>query len=157
MTNINKVEEFQKLMEQPVNYEPKLLNKERAYLRLSLLKEEIKELEDAIKNDDIIEIADALGDIEYILHGTSIEYGLTNISNKIFDNIHNSNMSKTCKNIQDVFETMEYYVNERGLNNNEVTYRQLDNKEYLVFRKDGKVLKNVNYTPVNIKQILENV
>ena len=93
-------------------------------LRFNLMDEENKEYFEAAKNNDLIEVADALGDMLYILCGTIIEHGMQNKIEKIFDEIQRSNMSK---------------LNEDG---------------NPIYRKDGKVMKGPNYFKPNIAKIL---
>lgn len=84
--------EFHKHFHLPINDNPTIVSKDLHYLRVGLIDEEFKELKEAMNNEDIIKIADGLGDLLYVLHGTAITYGLDMES--IFDEIHRSNMSK---------------------------------------------------------------
>tara|TARA_Y100000994_G_C15460941_1_gene346794 strand:+ start:159 stop:545 length:387 start_codon:yes stop_codon:yes gene_type:complete len=93
-------------------------------LRFNLMKEENEEYLEAANNNDLVEVADALGDMLYILCGTIIEHGLQHKIDEIFNEIQNSNMSKL------------------GEDGNPI------------FRGDGKVLKGPNYFKPNIKRIL---
>jgi predicted HAD superfamily Cof-like phosphohydrolase len=70
------------------------LSKEKIQLRYNLMKEENEEYLEAANNNDIVEIADALGDMLYILCGTIIEHGLQHKIEEVFDEIQRSNMSK---------------------------------------------------------------
>ena len=94
-------------------------------LRFNLMKEENEEYLEAVQNNDIVEIADALGDMLYILCGTILEHGLQHKIEEVFDEIQRSNMSK------------------------------LDEKGQPIFREDGKILKSNLYFRPNIKDILE--
>ena len=94
-------------------------------LRYNLLKEENEEYLLACKNNDLVEIADALGDIMYILCGSILSHGLQDVIEDIFEEIQRSNMSK------------------------------LDEKGNPIYRKDGKVLKSKKYFKPNIKAILQ--
>ena len=91
-------------------------------LRFSLMSEENEEYLEAANNDDIIEVADALGDMLYILCGTIIEHGMQDIIEDVFDEIQRSNMSK---------------LGEDG---------------EPIYREDGKVLKGPNYFKPNFKK-----
>ncbi|MBT6448405.1 MAG: nucleoside triphosphate pyrophosphohydrolase family protein, partial [Flavobacteriaceae bacterium] len=93
-------------------------------LRFNLMDEENKEYFEAAKNNDLIEVADALGDMLYILCGTIIEHGMQNKIEEIFDEIQRSNMSK------------------------------LDEDGNPIYREDGKVMKGPNYFKPNIANIL---
>ena len=94
-------------------------------LRFRLMQEENLEYLEAAKNKDIVEVADALGDILYILCGTILTHGLQHKIVEVFNEIQRSNMSK------------------------------LDINGKPVFREDGKILKGPNYFKPNIKEILE--
>lgn len=94
-------------------------------LRFHLMKEENEEyLEAALKND-LVEVADALGDMLYILCGTMLEHGMQDKIEAIFEEIQRSNMSK------------------------------LDPEGKPIYREDGKVMKGPNYFKPNIRKILE--
>lgn len=94
-------------------------------LRFNLMKEENEEYFEAAQNNDLVEVADALGDMLYILCGTIIEHGMQHKIEEVFNEIQRSNMSK---------------LGEDGLP---------------IYREDGKVLKGPNYFKPNIKEILE--
>ena len=94
-------------------------------LRFNLMKEENEEYLEAVQNNDIVEIADALGDMLYILCGTIIEHGLQDKIEAVFEEIQRSNMSK------------------------------LDQNGDPIYREDGKVMKGLNYFKPNFKEILK--
>lgn len=94
-------------------------------LRYNLMKEENEEYYEAAQNGDLVEVADALGDMLYILCGTIIEHGMQHKIVEVFEEIQKSNMSK---------------LGEDGLP---------------IYREDGKVLKGPNYFKPNISKILE--
>ena len=94
-------------------------------LRYNLMKEENEEYFEAARNKDMIEVADALGDMLYILCGTILSHGMQNKISEVFDEIQRSNMSKL----------------------------GADGKP--IYRQDGKVLKGPSYFKPDIKSILE--
>lgn len=94
-------------------------------LRYKLMREENEEYLEAANNNDLVEVADALGDMLYILCGTIIEHGMQHKIDEVFDEIQRSNMSKL----------------------------GADGKP--IYREDGKVLKGPNYFMPNIQSILE--
>ena len=100
------------------------IDKSTMNLRFSLMDEENKEYLEAIKNNDMIEVADALGDMLYILCGTIITHGMQGVIDEVFEEIQRSNMSKLGR----------------------------DGKP--IYREDGKVLKGPNYFKPNIAKIL---
>lgn len=86
------VTEFHTAFELPILPTPTLPDQERRNLRIALLKEEYEEYLDAETDNDLVEIADALGDIIYIACGTALEYGIP--LDRVFAAIHESNMAK---------------------------------------------------------------
>ncbi len=146
------VAEFHKTFKHPVLDEPTIPNEKRCQLRVSLIAEELKELEEAIANNDIVEVADALCDIQYVLSGAVLEFGLADKFSALFDEVQRSNMSKACKTIEEAEETVRYYSEERGT---PCFYEELDGL-FLVYRtEDRKTLKSVRYSPADLKAILK--
>ena len=88
------VEKFHKKFKGPVLKKPSLIPRDRSDLRYSLMSEEVKEYLVAVNNRDLISIADALADTLYATCGTILEHGLQDRFEAIFEEIHNSNMSK---------------------------------------------------------------
>ena len=100
------------------------ISNDRKKLRFELMKEENEEYLEAAQNNDLVEVADALGDMLYILCGTIIEHGMQDKIEEVFNEIQRSNMSK---------------LGEDG---------------EPIYREDGKVLKGPNYFKPNIAEIL---
>lgn len=122
---INAVKEFHTAFEIGFSESTKAELEESKYvLRYNLMKEENEEYLEAVQNKDIVEIADALGDMMYILCGTIIEHGLQDKIELVFDEIQRSNMSKLGE----------------------------DSKP--IYREDGKVMKGPNYFKPNFDKIL---
>ena len=92
MTNFLKVKEFMKTFGQEVEESAKFPNEKVLKLRIELIKEELCELEEAIKNKDLIEVADALTDILYVTYGAGHAFGIN--LDACFDEVQRSNMSK---------------------------------------------------------------
>lgn len=92
MTNHEMVLEFHNTYNCNINERPSLPDAAERELRIKLLKEEFDEYISGESNNDLTEIADALGDMLYIIYGTAISYGIP--IDAIFAEIHNSNMSK---------------------------------------------------------------
>ena len=92
MTNFEKVGTFMKTFGQEVKLKPSLSSDKINKLRLSLIKEEFDELENAMNKKDLVEIADALTDILYVTYGAGHAFGIN--LDKCFDEVQNSNMSK---------------------------------------------------------------
>ena len=92
MSNFLKVKDFMQNFGQDVLTKPKFPDKKVVKLRLDLIKEELNELEEAIKNNDLLEVADALTDILYVTYGAGHAFGVN--LDKCFDEVQKSNMSK---------------------------------------------------------------
>ena len=91
-TNFELVEDFMEAMGQEVNAIPTFPEEEIQRLRLDLIEEELDELHYAIDNKDMVEIADALGDLLYVVYGAGHAFGID--LDECFKEIHASNMSK---------------------------------------------------------------
>ena len=92
MTNFDKVGIFMKTFGQEVKDKPSFSTDKINKLRLSLIKEELSELTEALNNKDLLEVADALTDILYVTYGAGHAFGI-NLDN-CFDEVQKSNMSK---------------------------------------------------------------
>ncbi|RZJ29341.1 MAG: hypothetical protein EOO48_07725 [Flavobacterium sp.] len=122
---LNAVKQFHTAFGLGVNETPKGdLGEAVNMLRFNLMKEENEEYLEAVMNDDLVEIADALGDMLYILCGTIISHGLQHKIEAVFDEIQGSNMSKLGQ----------------------------DGKP--IYREDGKVMKGPNYFKPDFTAIL---
>ena len=121
---IEQVKEFHELFDAPMSHRPMLITEERTNLRFDLMREENDEYWEACANSNLVEVADALGDMLYIfcVHYYRAWYLQDKIT-EVFNEIHRSNMSKI----------------EDGV---------------VLRREDGKVLKGKNYFKPNIKAIL---
>jgi predicted HAD superfamily Cof-like phosphohydrolase len=123
---INAVKEFYNAFKIGYNEKPQANLGETKYnLRYNLMNEENKEYLEAAQKNDIVEIADALGDMMYILCGTIIEHGLQHKMEEVFDEIQRSNMSK------------------------------LDANGQPIYREDGKVMKGPNYFKPDFSKIMK--
>jgi predicted HAD superfamily Cof-like phosphohydrolase len=150
--SLNQVAEFHTTFKHPIVQKPAIPSKERAALRISLLAEELKELQEAVDNDDLTEVADALCDLQYVLSGAILEFGLGEKFKELFDEVHRSNMSKACKTVEEADRTIEHYKNTA---NTESHHKEIDGL-FLVYRTaDNKTLKSVNYSPADLRAILE--
>ncbi|GAA5222128.1 nucleoside triphosphate pyrophosphohydrolase family protein [Membranihabitans marinus] len=148
---LNAVAEFHHTFGLPVLNQPIIPDEQRTELRVNLLQEEVNELKEAIENGDLVEVADALADIQYVLSGAILEFGLAEKFQTLFDEVHRSNMSKTCANEKVAEQTIEHYRQTKK----EEGYMEAKEGRFIVHRKgDGKVLKSVEYSPADIKGIL---
>lgn len=152
LDSLNQVAAFHHTFQHPVEKKPVIPAESRCALRVNLIAEELKELEEAIQDGDLVEIADALCDIQYVLSGAVLEFGLANKFVELFNEVQRSNMSKACKSIAEAEATMAHYLDKKG---EECYYREVDGL-YLVFRSsDDKTMKSINYSPADLKSILE--
>ncbi len=150
---LNGVAEFHDTFELPVESEPLIPAADRCELRINLLQEELDELKAAIAEKDLVEVADAFSDIQYVLSGAILEFGMGEKFKDLFDEVQRSNMSKRCASREEAEATMKHYAEKDGT---EAYIVERDNY-FLVYRKsDGKVLKSVNYSPADIPQILNS-
>ncbi len=92
MSNFSKVGIFMKTFGQDVKNKPSFSTDKINKLRIDLIKEELNELQEAMKNNDLLEVADALTDILYVTYGAGHAFGID--LDKCFDEVQNSNMSK---------------------------------------------------------------
>ena len=150
--SLTSVAEFHKTFQHPILETPQIPSEARCKLRVSLIAEELKELEEAIAKKDIVEVADALCDIQYVLSGAILEFGLQDKFAELFAEVQRSNMSKACKTLEEATATMQHYLEKDGIQS---YYREVDGL-FLVFRKDDdKTLKSIHYSPADLKTILE--
>ena len=101
MSNFNKVGTFMKTFGQEVKTKPSFSSDKINKLRIDLIKEELDELQEAMKNNDLLEVADALTDILYVTYGAGHAFGID--LNKCFDEVQNSNMSKLGENGEPIY------------------------------------------------------
>ena len=101
MSNFNKVGTFMKTFGQEVKSKPSFSSNKINKLRIDLIKEELDELQEAMKNNDLLEVADALTDILYVTYGAGHAFGID--LDKCFDEVQNSNMSKLGENGKPIY------------------------------------------------------
>ena len=144
---LNQVAEFHRTFRHPILDKPTIPSAQRCELRINLLQEELNELKQAIVDGDLTEVADALCDIQYVLSGAVLEFGMGEAFVDLFDEVQRSNMSKTCKSLQEAEATKLYYEEQRGM----PAYIKQQGDVWLVFRQsDNKTLKSVNYSPADL-------
>jgi len=149
---LNMVAEFHKTFKHPILEQPAIPGEDRCRLRVALIAEELKELEVAILEKDIVGVADALCDIQYVLSGAILEFGLGDRFKALFEEVQRSNMSKVCNTEAEAQETVAYYLQKDGT---ECYYTQQDGK-WLVYRKsDNKTIKSVHYSPAALDKLVQ--
>lgn len=143
---LTEVEKFHDLFGHPILYSPALPSQDRLDLRINLMQEELDEIKQAFEDKNLIEAADGLGDLLYVLAGTVLELGLKDRFKEVFDEIQRSNMSKACKTMEEAEKTVAHYK-EKGVE----AYVEDKGDRVLVFRyPDHKVLKSVDYSPASL-------
>jgi predicted HAD superfamily Cof-like phosphohydrolase len=148
---LNLVAEFHRTFKHPILPAPEIPSEDRCKLRVALLAEELKELEVAILEKDIVEVADALCDLQYVLSGAILEFGLAEKFKALFEEVQRSNMSKVCHSEQEAKETVDHYLKKDGT---ECYYKNEGNK-WLVYRKsDNKTIKSIKYSPADLQGIV---
>ena len=149
---LNQVAEFHSTFKHPIVQSPAIPSKERCVLRISLLAEELKELQEAVDDNNLVEVADALCDIQYVLAGAILEFGLGEKFKDLFEEVHRSNMSKACKTVEEAEQTIHHYKNTADT---ESYHKEIDGL-FLVYRTaDNKTLKSIKYSPADLAGILE--
>ena len=101
MSNFSKVGIFMKTFGQEVKDKPSFSTDKINKLRIDLIKEELDELSVAMKNKDLLEVADALTDILYVTYGAGHAFGID--LDKCFEEVQNSNMSKLDENQKPIY------------------------------------------------------
>lgn len=155
-TYIAKVKEFHDTFEHPVLEKP-TIPAERIELRIGLLEEELGELREAIQKGDLVEVADAFCDLQYVLSGAILEFGMKDVFDDMFNEVHRSNMTKACnlgyESLQTGFmyksQGVEFFMKRIDING--------ESKAIFLRKGDKKLLKNKYYEKANLKQFIDNV
>ena len=148
---LNSVADFHETFNLPIEDKPCIPSKERCELRINLIEEELKELKDAIEDNDLVEVVDAFCDIQYVLSGAILEFGAAEKFKALFDEVQRSNMSKVCSTLDEAEKTQDYYKRQKATESHIVK----KGDQFLVYRNsDGKVLKSINYSPANLKNMI---
>ncbi len=124
-SSLKAVEEFYKAFGVVISNEPNIEDESLNLLRIHLLKEELDELETALDERNLVEVLDALIDIQYVLDGAVLSLGFSTMKDEAFNEVHRSNMSKL----------------------------DVDGKP--IYREDRKILKGPNFSPPDLLRILE--
>lgn len=126
-STIEQVEEFHETYGLPVESEQTTGSDQTKELRINLLQEELDELKEALDNDDLVETLDALIDLQYVLDGAFLSFGMQNVKEAAFNEVHRSNMSKLGRDGKP--------IRREG---------------------DGKVMKGPNYFKPNMMQFIKS-
>ena len=113
----------------------------------------LDELKDAIESNDIVAAADAFSDIQYVLSGAILEFGLGAKFADLFAEVQKSNMSKACKTYDEALASQAWYLENKNTESSIVEREG----QYLLYRKsDLKVLKSINYYAADFDKILKS-
>lgn len=171
--SIESVKEFHSIFSQPIKTSIGVPSKERALLRVRLIFEELKELAEASgvaeefndmisdnvevfipvinKEPNNAEALDALVDLQYVLDGSILEYGMQDVFEVAHNDVHVSNMSKFCVSKIDLEASLAHYKAKRIQ-----TYTKEDNGRYFIYKaEDGKLLKPLNYVAADMKSVIK--
>ena len=125
-TTLEQVQIFHETYGLPVKDAPDISDEKTNRLRVNLLAEEVEELQEALAAGDMVEVLDALTDIQYVLDGAYLSFGLQDVKMAAFEEVQRSNMSK---------------LGEDG--------------KPIVREEDGKILKGPNYFKPDIAQFIK--
>lgn len=155
------VYEFMKLFGQECRTIPTVPPDEEADLRVKLIEEEFNELQTALDQKDIIEVADGLADLLYVIYGTAITCGIN--LDPIFQEVHRSNMSKFWsstevanhfkKDAQELFQLTDISLVVK--NSEGWTAQKLTKTRWVVKDSGGKVIKSPTFSSPDIRGILD--
>jgi predicted HAD superfamily Cof-like phosphohydrolase len=156
-TNFDKVGKFHDVFDHPKHTTPQKTlftdSPETVKLRIALIREELKELEVACNNHDIVEVADALSDILYVTYGAGHVFGIN--LDKTFDEVQRSNMTKSCNNEEDAKKSVMLYQNDDRYGDPAYKKSRCGNYYIVYDRSTGKILKNYKYSAANLKKFVE--
>lgn len=126
-TTLQDVQIFHETYGLPVLDRPNIQDEKTNALRINLLQEELDELKEALANNDIVETLDALTDLQYVLDGAYLSFGLQHLKQIAFDEVQRSNLSKLGQDGKPIRR-----------------------------ESDGKVMKGPNYFAPDLKAIIDN-
>lgn len=124
---------------------------------LKLIREEMAELEQAVKDKDFVEVVDALADITYVVFGMAARIGVN--LDSAFSLVHENNMSKLCKTEEDAQKSVLFYdINKDALGYDSPSYRKApDDIHWVVYNvSTNKILKSIKWKPVDLTSVCKN-
>lgn len=144
-----------KAFKQVYKTKPDISDNQLNMFRVALLEEEVSELKQALIDGDKVEVLDALLDIQYVLSGAVNAFGMQDVFNEGFIRVHESNMSKLCLEYE-IASTRAKYAKEGIITYQDLSPISTENVPlYIIFREDGKYLKNINYKAVQLKDLVQ--
>ena len=150
---VNEVEEFNETMGKPNNYEPTIPSKKEWMFVYDFIMEELQEYKEACEKGDIVEILDALCDINYVSLGNgTMLHGLKGHIWDAYQEVQASNMSKSCETEEEATDTVNVRAKEQG---EDCHYEKVGDR-FVVYRsRDRKVMKSINYFRPDLKQFFK--
>jgi predicted HAD superfamily Cof-like phosphohydrolase len=148
---VDEVQQFNEIMGKSwQNRTQPTINEDDANFVINFIKEELQELEEAVKNRDIVEVLDAIADITYVCLGNGVmSFGLKDKILPAYDEVQRSNLSKVCRTEEEAKETVELRSKQQG----EACHYEKIGENYIVFRsRDMKVMKNKYWSEPNLRQ-----
>ena len=150
---ISEVEEFNTLMGKGDSNrnEPNIPSRNEWEFVYNFILEELEEYRAACEAGDIVEVADALGDIQYVLCNGILLHGFKTRFIDIYDEIQSSNLSKICTTEEEAIATTKYRSESKGY---DCHYEPVGDK-FVVYRSsDRKVQKSINFFPPDLKKFI---
>jgi predicted HAD superfamily Cof-like phosphohydrolase len=146
---VDEVEEFNATFGKLNNYEPTIPSRRVTDFVVNFIREETDELEEAISENDIVGVLDAICDLLYVAVGNAtMAFGLKEKLIPAYQEVQASNMSKSCATEQEALDTINARMDKYG----PCHYRKVGDR-YVVYRSsDDKVMKSINYFPPNLEQ-----
>lgn len=150
---IEKIDEFNKTFGKDLgNTTPTLVSAKKAKFVGDMIEEELEEYREAVANDDLVEIADALVDLLYFIGDGILAYGLQDRFKKLFDEVQDSNMSKADDSLEDARKTLKAVIAKEKVT---AQIHEINGKFVVRRYHDDKVRKSVNFKEPNLKPILD--
>lgn len=151
---VSEVEEFNEVMGKDwQNRKEPAIDEKDADFVISFIQEELDELKEAVKDENVIEVLDAILDITYVCLGNgAMVFGLKDKIWKGYQEVQASNLSKVCQTEEEAKETVKVRSEEQG----EPCHYEKVGDKFVVYRSsDNKVMKSINYFRPNLKQFFE--
>ncbi len=147
---VSEVEEFNALMGKPNTYSPNIPSEKEWMFIYNFVLEELEELKHACETKDIVEILDALCDLQYVSGGNGVMlFGLKDRFLDAYNEVQASNLSKICATEEDAIETVKVRSEQQG----EPCHYEKVGEGYVVYRtSDKKVMKSLKYFRPNLHQ-----
>ncbi len=153
------VQDFMRAYGQTVRTSPNIkLSDTELKLRIDLIAEEFDELQAALVAEDIVEVADAIGDLLYVIYGAAATFGMD--AQQIFSEIHSSNMSKFWLNNEIATEfnrdaqEVHQYTGTASFENDNLIAQKIARNRWIVKNKDGKIIKSPSFKAPNLKGLV---